>query len=188
MSSSASVAQHVSSVSSSFRNKSLRWLIQSQVASQYTPRTASRSAFICSATSARIRQAQCPLCQGHTQVPCDACGGRGRLTKGGYHANNPVSVARIVGAACSLHNLCIYAHPAQSGCGNVDHVVTRRVDVGSKWTALHRTLGWRHFTATHKMKGGRHTYALLVATCDTTASLWVCCVSCNKLCCAFSTL
>lgn len=38
--------------------------------------------------------------------------------------------------------------------------------VGSKWTAMQRTLGWRHFRCTQKRKTGGQTYALLVATCD----------------------
>lgn len=51
---------------------------------------------------------------------------------------------------------------------------------GSKWTALQRTLGWRHFRATEKTKRGKHVYALMMATCDPAACLWVstthCCI------------
>lgn len=118
---------------------------------------------------ALVVQEQCPLCLGHTQVPCQTCQGQGRLTKAGYHANNPVFVARIVGATKLM-----YLPDQNILCVSVEPVTPDAVDTGSKWTALQRTLGWRHFTVTHKMKEGRHTYALLVATCDNTATLWVC--------------
>ncbi|DBA84815.1 TPA: hypothetical protein ACH3X1_005848 [Trebouxia sp. C0004] len=45
--------------------------------------------------------------------------------------------------------------------------------VGSKWTALQRTVGWRHFRATQKMKAGKQTYALMMATCDNSACMWI---------------
>ncbi|DBB12301.1 TPA: hypothetical protein ACH3X3_006396 [Trebouxia sp. C0006] len=45
--------------------------------------------------------------------------------------------------------------------------------VGSKWTALQKTIGWRHFRATQKMKAGKQTYALMMATCDSSACMWM---------------
>lgn len=45
--------------------------------------------------------------------------------------------------------------------------------VGSKWTAMARTLGWRHFTAVERRKQGKDSYVLLVATCDEDTKLWV---------------
>eukprot|EP00193_Tetraselmis_chui_P020570 CAMPEP_0177779780 /NCGR_PEP_ID=MMETSP0491_2-20121128/16811_1 /TAXON_ID=63592 /ORGANISM="Tetraselmis chuii, Strain PLY429" /LENGTH=233 /DNA_ID=CAMNT_0019299425 /DNA_START=65 /DNA_END=766 /DNA_ORIENTATION=+ len=45
--------------------------------------------------------------------------------------------------------------------------------IGSKWTAMERTFGWRHFTATQKRKEGKDVYVLLVATCDPATRLWV---------------
>ena len=45
--------------------------------------------------------------------------------------------------------------------------------VGTNWTGLERTLGWRHFSVKQKMKIGKTIYLLLVATCDDTARLWV---------------
>jgi tryptophan-rich hypothetical protein len=54
----------------------------------------------------------------------------------------------------------------------VNHVDTARL-IGSKWTAMERTFGWRHFHATQKRKNGRDTFVLLVATCDSSAQLWV---------------
>ena len=41
---------------------------------------------------------RCDQCSGSTQVQCKACRGVGRLTKSGYHARNPVNVAKIIGA------------------------------------------------------------------------------------------
>ena len=45
--------------------------------------------------------------------------------------------------------------------------------VGTKWTARDKVLGWRHFTVTEKRKTSTADYALLVATCDGSAMLWV---------------
>ena len=46
---------------------------------------------------------------------------------------------------------------------------------GSKWTAMQRTLGWRHFHVTDRRKAGcsGETLVLLVATCDSSAKLWL---------------
>ena len=60
-----------------------------------------------------------------------------------------------------------------------NHVNVARV-VGTKWTSLDRTFGWRHFeckelhvlTSDAENKKKR-TYCLLEATCDPTARLWV---------------
>ena len=62
-----------------------------------------------------------------------------------------------------------------------NHVNVSRV-VGTKWTALERTFGWRHFEVkevTHVLKAdptkknGKQTYVLLEATCEASARLWV---------------
>lgn len=45
--------------------------------------------------------------------------------------------------------------------------------VGSKWTAMERTFGWRHFQANQKRKQGKETFVLLVSTCDTTTQFWI---------------
>ena len=45
--------------------------------------------------------------------------------------------------------------------------------VGSKWTALQRTFGWRHFRVTQKRKQGSEVFALMVATCDEATQLWL---------------
>merc|ERR1712023_143861 len=54
-----------------------------------------------------------------------------------------------------------------------NHINMRRV-VGSKWTAMERTFGWRHFRATQKRREGKSAvFVLLVATCDDTTQFWV---------------
>ncbi len=62
-----------------------------------------------------------------------------------------------------------------------NHVNLSRV-VGTKWTALERTFGWRHFEVKEYMhvlkadprkKNGKQTYVLLEATCDASVRLWV---------------
>lgn len=45
--------------------------------------------------------------------------------------------------------------------------------VNSAWTAMERTLGWRHFRVTQKRKQGKDTFVLMVATCDENVQLWV---------------
>ena len=44
--------------------------------------------------------------------------------------------------------------------------------VGSSWTAMERTLGWRHFRVTQKKKNGKELFVCLEATCDTNVMLW----------------
>lgn len=65
-----------------------------------TPRTSASASLKRGFVAKDESQGQCKVCLGHTQVVCDACRGEGRLTKGGYHAKNPVFAARIVGAEC----------------------------------------------------------------------------------------
>jgi len=45
--------------------------------------------------------------------------------------------------------------------------------LGSKWTTMERTFGWRHFRAVQKKREGSATYVLLVATCDEQTQFWV---------------
>ena len=45
--------------------------------------------------------------------------------------------------------------------------------LASKWTAMERTLGWRHFRVTQKQKEGKETFVCMVATCDENAKLWI---------------
>lgn len=84
--------------------------------------------------------APCRFCRGEGNVPCDRCGGRGVLGKGGYHTRNRVDHARII---------------------------------GSKWTAMETTFGWRHFEVVSKQKGGKDWFLELVATCDQNTRFWL---------------
>ncbi|XP_024532659.1 uncharacterized protein LOC112346931 [Selaginella moellendorffii] len=46
--------------------------------------------------------------------------------------------------------------------------------VGSKWTAMERTFGWRHYEARAKQRmSDKEWFVQMVATCDTTTQLWV---------------
>lgn len=45
--------------------------------------------------------------------------------------------------------------------------------IGSKWTAMERTFGWRHFRVLQKKGQGKDTFVLMAATCDESTQLWV---------------
>lgn len=45
--------------------------------------------------------------------------------------------------------------------------------VGSKWTACHTVLGWRHFQVTNRQNQGKWVFAELVAACDPDARFWI---------------
>jgi tryptophan-rich hypothetical protein len=45
--------------------------------------------------------------------------------------------------------------------------------IGSQWTALTPTLGWRHFRVVNRQAQGRHIFAELVAACDPHIRLWI---------------
>lgn len=48
--------------------------------------------------------------------------------------------------------------------------------VGSKWTAMERTFGWRHFVVSSKRKASPHGqgwFVEMAATCDDTCRFWV---------------
>lgn len=44
---------------------------------------------------------------------------------------------------------------------------------GSKWTAMERTFGWRHFRVMQKKGQGKGTFVLMTATCDESTQFWV---------------
>lgn len=46
--------------------------------------------------------------------------------------------------------------------------------INSKWTAMQRTLGWRHFRVIERKKEGKLTFIQLQASCDPNTRLWVC--------------
>ncbi len=43
----------------------------------------------------------------------------------------------------------------------------------SKWTAMQRTFGWRHFRVGQKLKQEKETLVLMVSTCDPETRFWV---------------
>lgn len=45
--------------------------------------------------------------------------------------------------------------------------------VGSKWTARHKTLGWRHFQVANRKNEGGIVFAELVAACDPEVRFWI---------------
>ncbi|MCO5611233.1 hypothetical protein L7F22_065484 [Adiantum nelumboides] len=45
--------------------------------------------------------------------------------------------------------------------------------VGSKWTAMEQTFGWRHFEVASKQKEGKDWFLELVATCDVDTRFWL---------------
>lgn len=56
---------------------------------------------------------------------------------------------------------------------NAKNSVNASKVVGTKWTAMERTFGWRHFHANQKKKEGKDTFVLLQSTCQETVQLWV---------------
>jgi tryptophan-rich hypothetical protein len=45
--------------------------------------------------------------------------------------------------------------------------------VGSKWTALQKTWGWRHFQVVNRKNQGQWVFAEMVASCDSTVRFWL---------------
>lgn len=45
--------------------------------------------------------------------------------------------------------------------------------VGSKWTALQETFGWRHFVVTNRKNEETLIFAELKATCDESVRFWL---------------
>jgi tryptophan-rich hypothetical protein len=45
--------------------------------------------------------------------------------------------------------------------------------VGSRWTAMEDTFGWRHFQVTNRKNQGQWVFAELVASCDQEVRIWV---------------
>ena len=68
-----------------------------------------------------------------------------------------------------MNNTKVQSAPRKSS----EPPLCNNMPAGSKWTALQRTIGWRHFRATQKMKAGKNVYALMMATCDSSACIWV---------------
>ncbi|WP_019498306.1 TIGR02450 family Trp-rich protein [Pseudanabaena sp. PCC 6802] len=45
--------------------------------------------------------------------------------------------------------------------------------VGSKWTALQETFGWRHFVVTNRKNEGSLVFAEMKAACDRSVRFWL---------------
>lgn len=45
--------------------------------------------------------------------------------------------------------------------------------LGSKWTALQKTEGWRHFEVVNRKNQGAWVFAELVASCDASVRFWI---------------
>ncbi|MEB3826304.1 TIGR02450 family Trp-rich protein [Phormidium sp. CCY1219] len=45
--------------------------------------------------------------------------------------------------------------------------------VGSKWTALQETWGWRHFQVVNRKNQGKWVFAEVVAACDRQVRFWL---------------
>ena len=45
--------------------------------------------------------------------------------------------------------------------------------LGSKWTALQKTEGWRHFEVVNRKNQGTWVFAELVASCDPSVRFWI---------------
>ena len=116
----------------------------------------------------------CDVCLGAGSLPCTACTGTGRLPKGGYQLRNRIDKSRIHGQ-CLLAMLSRVpslpaSHSTQGPCPA--HLPSS--PPGSKWTAMTRTLGWRHFAvAAARPAEGGGSYLLLQASMDPKAKIWV---------------
>jgi tryptophan-rich hypothetical protein len=45
--------------------------------------------------------------------------------------------------------------------------------IGSKWTAIQKTWGWRHFQVVDRQNQGKWVFAEMVASCDPQTRFWL---------------
>lgn len=45
--------------------------------------------------------------------------------------------------------------------------------LGSKWTAIQKTWGWRHFQVVDRQDRGKWVFAEMIASCDPRTRFWV---------------
>ncbi len=106
----------------------------------------------------------CFACRpGQGRVTCRGCSGSGLLSRAGYARANPVDLKRVVGKGVSTH-----CHTAARCLPNATAPIA-----GSKWTALEKTFGWRHFQAVSRKKEGSAQFVELASTCDTNVRFFV---------------
>ena len=80
---------------------------------------------------------------------------------------------RCQGSSLVDCSVCTGTGKLPAGGYHARNPVTATRVVGSAWTAMERTLGWRHYRCTQKRKQGKDTFVLMVATCDENVQLWV---------------
>lgn len=67
---------------------------------------------------------------------------------------------------------CIDGRLRRGGYHERNTINTFRL-VGSKWTAMQRTLGWRHFHIIDKRKAAGETFVCMVSTCNNDTKMWL---------------
>lgn len=78
------------------------------------------------------------------------------------------------GGSCSVAcAACAGAGRLPAGGYQARNPVSAARVLNSKWTALQRTFGWRHFRVTQKRKEGKEAFVLMVAACDENTQLWL---------------
>ena len=45
--------------------------------------------------------------------------------------------------------------------------------IGSKWTAIQKTWGWKHFQVVNRKNQGKWVFAEMVASCDPQTRFWL---------------
>lgn len=134
-----------------------------------------------------------PLCAGRSSslnAPqiCTNCSGTGVLMCKRESAVWILSVARTFSRAVRLSDrpfLFLSFAPPRTACSGTG-ILPRggyspnknppiRTDrlVGSQWTAVSDTLGWRHFECRATQRMGGVVFALMAATCDASTEIWV---------------
>jgi len=61
---------------------------------------------------------------------------------------------------------------SRAGYARSNPVSLNRI-VGSKWTAMERTFGWRHYRAVSRKREGTASFVELVSTCDPSVRFFV---------------
>eukprot|EP00252_Welwitschia_mirabilis_P010420 TRINITY_DN23691_c0_g1_i1.p1 TRINITY_DN23691_c0_g1~~TRINITY_DN23691_c0_g1_i1.p1 ORF type:complete len:220 (-),score=26.35 TRINITY_DN23691_c0_g1_i1:227-886(-) len=93
-----------------------------------------------------------PLRSLYSQLPCRFCKGDGYVVCGKCNGKGKLG---------------------KGGFHKKNPVALHRI-VGSKWTALETTFGWRHFIVHTKRRGtGKEWFLEMVATCDKNTHFWI---------------
>ncbi|KAL2629864.1 hypothetical protein R1flu_014550 [Riccia fluitans] len=93
-----------------------------------------------------------PLSDFYPRLPCRHCKGRGEV----------------------VCDKCIGEGKLSRGGWHKKNPVDLDRIIGSKWTAMERTFGWRHFRVHSKKRGnGKEWFVEMSATCDESTRFWV---------------